>query len=484
MSLTRRIAHNTFFQIFGKVVSTLLGLIALGMITRYLGQVGFGHYTTIMTVLQFFGMLIDLGLYIIVIKYISDPQCDADRVMSNIFTLRIVTSVVFLGLAPLVSLFLPYPTIVHVGILVTAASFLFISLTQILLGVFQKHLVTYQTSLAEIAGRIILVTITGVTIYFHGNLLLVMFCVVAGSFTQFLITFLFAKKYIRIHLAFDFVLWKKILQETWPVAFSIVFNLIYFKADTLILSLVQPVYAVGIYGAAYKVLEVLITFPAMFAGLLLPLLSQAFAQHDMERFRRYLQEGFNAMTIIALPMLFTLLIFAEDVMVLVSGTEFTQAALPLRLLAFATTAIFLGSLFGHTIVVIRQQKTMLWVYAGVAFSFFFRLFLFYSFFSYVGAAAVTIFAEGSIMFAVMFVVLRTTRVRFSYRVFLKSLVASMIMGALVYVLRSTLLASSFGSLWIHKNFILQSLTLLILLGFGGFIYLVLLYFFRGFTKTM
>ena len=72
MSLTRKIAHNTIIQIVGKSISTVIGLIVASMLFRYLGKEGYGNYTTVMVFLQFFGILVDMGLYIILIKKISE----------------------------------------------------------------------------------------------------------------------------------------------------------------------------------------------------------------------------------------------------------------------------------------------------------------------------------------------------------------------------------------------------------------------------
>ena len=57
MSLHRAIAHNTLWQFGGKIIGTILGLFTIGLITRYLGQEGFGYYSTIMGFLQFFAMV-------------------------------------------------------------------------------------------------------------------------------------------------------------------------------------------------------------------------------------------------------------------------------------------------------------------------------------------------------------------------------------------------------------------------------------------
>ena len=60
MSYTRKIAHNTIIQMIGKGVSTVIGVVVIGMLTRYLGEGGFGQYTTIMAFLQLFGVLVDM----------------------------------------------------------------------------------------------------------------------------------------------------------------------------------------------------------------------------------------------------------------------------------------------------------------------------------------------------------------------------------------------------------------------------------------
>ena len=96
---------------------------------------------------------------------------------------------------------------------------------------------------------------------------------------------------------------EKIIREASPIAISILFNLIYFKLDTLILQHYHGDAATGIYGAPYKVLEVLTSIPAMFAGLLTPILSQSFASGDRVRFQMILQRGTDVMAMIAVPMI-------------------------------------------------------------------------------------------------------------------------------------------------------------------------------------
>ena len=285
MSLTKKIAHNTIIQFAGKVLSTILGVITISIMARYLGAEGFGQYSTVVAYLQLFGILADLGLALTVVRLISDPKEDTQRVMNNIFSIRFFSALLFLGLAPLVIVFFPYEAIVKVGVIVAMLSFFFASLNQIMLGLFQRELRTDKITISEVLGRLALL---GVVIWAAAadlGLLYVLGAMVAGSAVTFGFNYIFSLKYIRIRFAFDWEMWKKIFRVTWPISISIAFNLIYFKADTLILSLTRTQTEVGIYNAPYRVLEILTTFPFLFMGIMLPILTSRWAEQKIEEYR-------------------------------------------------------------------------------------------------------------------------------------------------------------------------------------------------------
>ncbi len=433
MSYTRKIAHNTIIQIFGKGISTAIGIVVIGMLTRYLGASGFGQYTTIMAFLQFFGVLVDMGLYIVLVKKISEPEADQSRWVSNIFTLRLISAVVFLGLAPVIVLFFPYAAIVKWGVLITSVSFLCITLNQALSGVFQKNLRMDKVMIAEVIGRVILLVSTIAVIRADLGLLWVMGAVVAGSMVNFLFMYFSSRRFARLRLRFEWSQWKEIIKESWPIALSIAFNLVYFKADTIILSLFHSQAAVGIYGASYKVLEVLNTLPAMFAGLVLPLLAAAWSMADKEKFKRVLQKAFDAMVILAVPLAIGTLFIARPVMDMVAP-GFTDSAEVLRLLIFAAATIFVGNLFGNTVVAINRQKTMMWLYLLVAIVSLIGYLLLVPRYSYFGAASMTIVSELLVTISAIYIVGRYAKVWPSLKVLAKATVASGIMAVALFAL--------------------------------------------------
>ena len=138
MAFARKIAYNVFFSSGAKVASTVLALISIGFITRYLGKDGFGNYSTVFAFLSFFSAILDFGLNAISTREISRPKAEEEKIMGKIFSLRVISSSLVLIITPLLLIVFPYPREVKLGILIVAFSFLFNASYQILNGVFQK----------------------------------------------------------------------------------------------------------------------------------------------------------------------------------------------------------------------------------------------------------------------------------------------------------------------------------------------------------
>lgn len=471
MRLATKVAYNTIVQVISKIIATALGLVAIAFITRYLGQFGFGQYTTIIAFLSFFGIMADLGLTLVTVQMISRPGVDQDKILSNLLGLRLVSAILFLGLAPLIVLFFPYDPLIKIGVAITTLSFFFIALNQILVGLFQKHLRLDKVSIAEVVGRVVLVLGVFIVIKMDRGLLGIMTAMITASAISFLLHYLFSRAYARIKLHFDFKFWRQIITKSWPLTLTIVFNLIYLKTDTLLLSLIKRPSAIGImaevglYGAAYKVIDVLITFPFMFAGIILPILTALWAEGNQQKFKSILQKSFNVMVILAVPLAVGTQFLAKDIMILIAGQEFAPSGPILQILILAACLIFFGNMFAHAIIAIDKQRKIISAYIFTAITAVIGYLIFIPHFSYFGAAWVTIYSETVIVLASIYLVWKFTQFRPNFKIFLKSLAAAIIMAIAIYTL---------------NNYFTNNL--LIILCSAAIIYFAALYLFKGLTK--
>lgn len=461
MSLASQIAKNTIYQIIGKLLATILGLITVGLMTRYLGQAGFGYYTTIIAFMQLFGVLIDFGLQMTSAHLLAKAETDEQKVFNNIFTLRFFSALLFFGLAVIIVWFLPYPLIIKQGISIVSFSFFFVSLQSVLISVFQKNLAMGKIALAEVWGRVTLLVAVWLAVANQKDLLFLIAAVVLSNLVSFAILFFAACRYYPIRFKFDWRLWKKIWSMAWPLAMSIALSLIYFRADTIILSFSRPQNEVGIYGATYKVLEILIQFPYLFLGLILPLLSKFFIINK-NLFHLIFQKVFDFLVILVLPMIFATLILGEKIMVFVAGKQFIVSGDILRVLIFAVGLIYLKALFGYTIAACELQKKMIKFYLiDAALSIILYLILIPRY-SYWAAAHLTVMSELIAALSAFYILKKYIKLPLKLKIIIKAAAASLIMSAVLLPL-------------INQH-------LLILVVIGLIIYFWALYLMKGISK--
>ncbi|MDP3770911.1 MAG: oligosaccharide flippase family protein, partial [bacterium] len=287
--------------------------------------------------------------------------------LSNIFTIRLCAAVVVFAAASAVAFFIPaYSPAVRIGIAVATFSFLGIVLQQILLAPFQVAGRMFWPTIAEVAGRAILMVGVALAAWQQWGLLAMVWATVIGNVAMFVLTLIAARRVIPIRLAFDVAVWRDIMHRSWPIALSIIFNLVYLRADQVILSLLQPADHVGIYAAPYRLLDVLTQFPHMVMGLVLPMLATAWVAGDRPRFHDRLQRTLDGFALICLPIAAGAMMLGTPIMTLVAGSQFAVSGPVLCVLAVALVGIFLGQPFGYAVVAVGEQRRMLWGYAVVA----------------------------------------------------------------------------------------------------------------------
>ena len=437
MSLTKKVVHNTIIQIIGKIISTVLGLFAIALITRYLGRSGFGQYTTVITFLTFFAVTADFGLTLVTVQMLSGRDIPENKILNNLFTLRLASSLVFLALAPLTVIFFPYSPAIKLGIVLTFISFLFPALNQVLIGLFQKKLSMSRDAIAEAISRLVLIIGVIMTQRLQAGLNGILLATVVSALSNFVIHYIFALKFVVIRLEFDWAIWRKIYSKSWPLAITIVLNLIYLRADTLLLSLLRGVDEVGLYGATYRVIDVLTTIPFMFAGLVLPIMTTAWLDNNPDYFKKVLQRSFDFMAILAIPLVIGAQFLSRPIMMFAAGKDFAPAGPILQVLVFAVAAIFLGTMFSHAVIALDKQKTMIIFYVIASFSSLIAYLILIPRFSYFGAAAVTIYSETLIAIFSAYCVYKYSHFLPSLKITFKSLVSGTIMGVFLYFFTAT-----------------------------------------------
>jgi O-antigen/teichoic acid export membrane protein len=359
MSISRKIAYNVVFSSTAKILSTATALVGIGLITRHLGQDGFGLYATALAFLPLFGAVGDWGLPQTTAMRIAKPEADEKKIVANAIGLRIFISIAILILTPIIIPLLPYPYELKIAILIVASSYVLSSLYQILIGMFQKRIMMDRVTGAELIGKIIQVGLIFLGVYFHWNFYLIVGTLFINMLVNFLLIFLLSRKFLVFKPNFNFSYWKDILKQSLPIGLATALTFVYFRSSTILLSILRPPEDVGIFGAAQKVIENISFFPAMIVGLTMPLFSH-YISKDKKKFQYLVNENYKIFFVLVVPLLIGGILLADKIIYLIAGPEFVKSIPVLQVNLLALGLIFFGTLFMNIMIAAKLERSIFW----------------------------------------------------------------------------------------------------------------------------
>lgn len=435
VSTPRKIAYNVVFSASAKMAGTVLALVGIGFITRYLGKDGFGDYSTVLAFFFFFGALADLGLYTISTREISRPGSNEQEILGNVFSIRVISSLLIVFISFLLIFFLPYSSPVKTGIVVAALSYVFSSGYSVLIGLFQKRLAMDKVAIGEFVGKVFQVGAIVAAVKYNLGFQMIIFTLLLNMIVSFAIVFLWSRRYIKFWPAFNLAVWKKFLRESYPVGISAIIVFAYFKLDTILLSVIKTSADVGIYNAAYKVLENISFFPAMFVGLVMPIMSRHIF-HERKKFELVADNTFKVFLILAVPLFVGTIFLASGIIRLIGGAGFSESVPVLQLLAAAMAFIFFGNFFTNVIIAGNLQKKLMGILLACAiFNVSLNLILIPRL-AYIGAAITSSLTEGLVVLFSFLVAWKNLNYLPSFSKFFPILISGAGMAAILYFFRS------------------------------------------------
>jgi O-antigen/teichoic acid export membrane protein len=433
-SLSRSLMRNSVLQVGGKVLGTLFGLITFYFLLHFFGVEGYGFLTVAITYVSVFAIIVDFGLTLTTTQMISEKGANEERILGNLLSLRIISAVLFLALAPLSALFIPEINQVFVLVCIFSAATFFGSVAQSFVGVFQKRISLTVPVLGETLNRTLVLVAIVLIGLFHPTLALASVAFVLGGAAQFAVMLFGTSRLVRLRPAFDAEVWKTFFIRSWPIGLSIFFNLIYLKGDIIFMSLLGVSEEnIGQYGSAYKVVDVMTVIPVTFMGLMLPLLAAAWSERSKGKFEKHLRDTFDVFSILAIPFAIGAILLGVPLMTFVKP-DLILAGQILAVLGPAASIVFFNSLYGHVIVAINRQRMMTWAYLFVAVVATVLYVVYIPVYGAWAAAWVTVVAESLIGLLTFAVVTSVSKTLPSLRMFVRASLATALMAGAILIL--------------------------------------------------
>jgi O-antigen/teichoic acid export membrane protein len=433
-SIRRRVASNTAVQVAGKGAILALGAASLAILTRYLGPNDYGRFTLALMYMQLFGVLSDVGLYTTVVREISKDPSRTEELAGNALTLRLLLSIVVIVLGAGLSLLLPYAPNVRLAILLAGGPLLFGMLTSSLVTVLQARLRMGRAVVGDVVGRAFALGLTALVAVLDLGFYAVMGAAAGGAAAALVVTWVLTRPVATVRFRVEPRVWRPLLAASIPLGLALAINEIYFRADTLIISLYKSYDQVGAYTLAYRILEFTLAFGTIFLTTVFPLLSEAVAR-DEPRALRMIQSSIDLIVILGAPLVAGGLVLAPGVIELVAGTDFEDAATPLRVLVVAGALAWVNGVFGFALIAKARQTSTLWLnVAGLTFNVSLN-FLLIPRYGIVAAAVVTVASEVLILGGSYFLMKRHFNFFPRPRTLLPAVASAAVMGGALWLVR-------------------------------------------------
>ncbi len=405
------VAKNTFYQTLAKSITAFLGFAITVIIARSFGVVGYGDFTKATAFVALFYLFVDLGLNAIYLQVENDKYEN----FKKIFYLRVVIALFVLVASNGIAYFLPFNNLtglgfsplVRMGIFIYSFSILSQSIINSTGGLFQKRLNYFPYFLSTVSGSLFNFLLITVLVYFKMPLLFILFSYAFSSFITAGLSLCYVRNKV-FPVDFDFKFSKKIIVAAFPIGLMLIFNLIYFRADMFLLSVLRPTRDVGIYGLSYKFFDFILSLPLFLSNSLYPFLLSN--KNDTKKFFNITSHYF----LIFLGFSFFVVVpfwFLSPLLSLIKS-DYLPAIVPFRILLLSVPLFFLTSFLQWILIALKEQKFLAWVYGVSTILNILLNLIFIPQYSYFASAVITGLSEGGVFVLLAFKV-------FSIKIFLE-----------------------------------------------------------------
>lgn len=342
---------------FGARTSNLAATFAIGLyIAKFLGVAAFGQFSFILYYCFLFSVISSLGLGTLVIRDAVKAPQRRSEFFSNASFIVLASSglglIVMLGGTALFDLSRTGRVALWVMCFSVVPSTL-ICIWESLLISFEKNHYIAAVQSVEAVLKIIL----GYTILVKGyGIVYLMILFLAARVCSGILYFVVLHKVLApLRLRIDFSFIRKMLAMVPTFAGLYIFSVLFSKIDLLMLVVMKDFNDVGIYSAAYKLLELSFMLPTCIITVLFPILSR-YAQSSPERFVRLSSDGVFYSSAVVVPIVIGCIYFADHIIFRVYSERFAGSVLCFQILIATLGVYMMDQMFAHSLVARDLQR--------------------------------------------------------------------------------------------------------------------------------
>lgn len=389
MKLFNHYVLNVVAQGLGRVFTFGSNFIAFALIARFFGADFFGQYAYVLNYFGIFVILADFGLMPVLGKDIAQTKDSPQLYWGNFLLLRLWLNILVVLGSIITAYYLRRDMffILLVGSL--AIPFLASRFFEPIFQVFQRP---WHSSYASMLYGVAHLIFLAAAFQFTNSLLSFVIAYISANVLYTLIAFYLSGKSVKPLLKIDTTIIKNIVKLAMPLGVSSIFIIISNRVCILMLAGMKSDYAVGIYSAAYKFVEISSFLAAMVTAPLIPIFAEK-AKNDKASLRQITSEIAEFIAVILLPVGIICSSMSKEIISLAYGSNLLPSADVFNILVWVSIIIFYSLLISSVVISIGVVKYAYWLGAVAAILSVGLNYLLIPKYSYIGSAWVALVCE-------------------------------------------------------------------------------------------
>lgn len=158
--------------------------------------------------------------------------------------------------------------------------------------------------------------------------------------------------------------WRRVLRESMPVGAGAALTFVYTRGQLLFLGATASARQVGLFGAAYRLVEIGIYVPMILVGAYFPAIARAHA--DRKAFGAALSTAFDNLLLLGVAAFAAGVVLAEEVLVVLGGPEYREAGTLLMIAAGALALMYPNGVLLQALLAAHLARHQLRAYAAAS----------------------------------------------------------------------------------------------------------------------
>lgn len=401
MSKIQSIFKNMSWLLISQIIASVFGFVWTILLARYLGVDNYGILGFAVSITGILGVIDDLGITSHIVRQISTDYESAPKQLGNAIPLKVIFSGIKLVLTFIILLLLNVNQFTIFITLLFSIEMILISYVNIFYGTFQA----FEKGKYQGIGIVLMNTTTLIfiliSIFADLGLEGVTFAYILANLINLIYAYYVLNKHmVKPKYEFDWDFCKKVTLASIPFAVTGILYTIYYSIDIIMLTNMIGDYATGIYNATYKLISVLTLFYSVYTAVIFPVMSRLFKNNKKLLIISY-EKSIKYLMLIIIPIAIGTMLYSSDIIQLIYGYEYGQAASVLSILIWTVCLLFLSGASNTLLNASHQEVTVTKIYAIAAVFNIVLNFIMIPHFSYNGAAITTVLSD------VLIVVLQT-----------------------------------------------------------------------------